>query len=64
MKKSLFVLIVIILVGISTLADVAVRLSKDPQWTPFVQSWNRKLNDDKTSEKEISVCSTPTKDSL
>jgi hypothetical protein len=59
MKKSLFVLIVIIIVGISLLADVAVRLSEDPQWTPFVQSWNRKLYDGNTSENEIPVCASP-----
>jgi hypothetical protein len=62
MKKWIFVVAAIILIAMSGLLDVALSLSKDPQWTPYVQTWKQKLPSAKTNTqiKEVTECRTVT----
>lgn len=54
MKKVGLVLILIGLLGLSSLTDFAISLSQEPRWNPFVQVWKRNLPGD--TIKEITVC--------
>lgn len=64
MKKGSVILIGAVMVAMSGLSNIAISISEDPQWTPYVLSWSRKLpkkqNEEKNlaSEKDtIPVCS-------
>lgn len=59
MKKRVLIGIVIILIALTNFTDLALSLSRDPQWTPFVLTWKEKLPKAKEAEKaqDITICS-------
>jgi hypothetical protein len=64
MKKKAMVLVGVVIVAMTSLGNIALSLVEDPQWTPYVQSWNRKLPTEKTNIKakkrdSITMCGTP-----
>jgi hypothetical protein len=65
MKKRVLVLAGIVIISMSELTDLALSISKDSQWTPYVLSWNQKLtvtrNKKKITKKAepISICTSP-----
>lgn len=63
MKKSVFILVAIALVGMTNLTEVALSFSEDPQWTPFQQTWKEKLGDERKRDttQAIPICSSQQK---
>jgi hypothetical protein len=60
MKKGVVILAGAVLVAMSGLTDIALNFSEDPQWTPYVLSWDRKLktkNRLAKKEEAIPLCS-------
>lgn len=63
MKKRVLIGLAIILIGLTNFTDLALSFSKDPQWTPFVLTWKRKLPE--SGEKsDIPLCSSKPSSSM
>jgi hypothetical protein len=61
MKKRMIIIAGIVIIAMSGLSDIALSLTEDPQWTPYVLRWDRKLKERKkvnlAKTQSITVCS-------
>jgi hypothetical protein len=53
MKKGMMILAGAGLIAMSAFSDVALSLSEDPQWTPYVLNWDRELSRSGSKAKKV-----------